>query len=303
MTTPTKLRLLAGFGSSLADALLLACHPDEWDAGQERTLVLTLSQGRPRFVASLPFRSSTAWASPHGAIYLLSWRPGVTNGSVYVHTGDWQQLAQELDATGDRLLQHRIWGLPGATPEDELVFVGGADTTLYVRRGGRWEPFAGPPGCEELNGFHGRAPDEVYLCSPERGLMRWNGQAIELVESPLWAPEGVVVLSDDALVVTHEQSLWRWHREHGWSEQPTDHEPALQPVVLGEEIFSATYGNEGVVRLSPDPEVVAPLGELRSLLDVGDGVIAAGEQGSAFYDGQAWHDIEMPACLPGTNPP
>ena len=289
-------------GTSLADAVLLASPADEWfnEEGDippdARTLFYRLNGGKPEYFGMVPFPLRHAWRS-RSAVYLTT-----ESDHVYVLQGeDWTKPRRERVIAGENT-EWRVWGLAGDSSAQDVVFVGGHDC-VYVRRG-QWERFAAPSGAHVVNSGHGIRPDEFYLGS-DVGLLRWDGKALSLVDSPEeLAVNHVHVVSEQELLATTGSNLYRWHDDAGWTEIETSFCGHTNFAELGKAVYLAGW-EDGVLRVDGSAVQQVSKCECRALVALSDGIVALAsddEQPHAFFDGSEWKEFVIPGCPAGQLP-
>ena len=290
-------------GTSLADAVLLASPADEWfnEEGDippdARTLFFRLNGGKPQYFGMVPFPLRQAWRS-RSAVYFTT----ESADHVYVLEGqDWTNPRRETVIAGETT-EWRVWGLSGDGTAEDVVFVGGRDC-VYVRRG-QWERFAAPAGSGRVNRGHGIRPDEFYLGS-DIGLLRWDGAALSLVETPEeLGMDDVHVVSEKELLATTGTRLFRWHDDAEWTEIDTPFSTHGNFAELGRVVYLAGW-EDGVFMI--DGSTVKRSTELEcwSLISLRDGMVAISSlegQQHAFFDGSQWKELVVPGCQPGQLP-
>lgn len=292
MTEPKELSVITAFGESVDSAIVLAAQPDEEEQefGAERTLVLRIEGGVGRIVDVLPSPVVESWRSESGKAYCTS-----NGGQILTYfNGTWDR---EKVCQKDEYFRG-IWGFGGKTDRDDIVIIC-SNESLYVRDKQSWSEYPMPQTVEIVKRIHGLSPDEVYVCTDD-GLLCWNGKELKEIEGPDDELRGVLVLSDQKILVTGDR-LHLWSDKEGWrvldSPAGEDHTHAILP--FGDDIFIGTL--EGILRLRGSKLEIVLDSFCNTLVSVGDAIIAAGDE-SYLFDGKQWVLIQLPKLAFGEDP-
>jgi hypothetical protein len=288
-----NLEMATAFGSSLADAILLARDADDDGESRPKTFVVRVDGGKTRVAEVLEGPSTQAWRSANGTAYVTSDR-----GELWVHQGGAWSRERVCE---EQVAFRPIWGFGGATPRDDVVLVA-TDTSLHERRGGAWRSFEIPESAEMVFRLHGLRPDAVFMTTAD-GLRRWDGEKLGRPGSPPM-PElsGVRAVSEDELVVTGDGQLFRKAGGGRWETIAAAgggrHTIAVE--TFGGKVWVGT--SKGVVRLDgATPSLVTNV-YCNQLVNLGDHLLASGH-GTLLFDGQSWRPLALPTARAGSARP
>jgi hypothetical protein len=299
MPEKSPLRIKAVFGPSRDQSLLLTAHPEESHdkfgkpVPNRRTLVLALKGTVATFREEHPAPLVRAWYSPgSGVAYCTS---VATNKLYKWQSGKW---SEEVFTDAPVKIVRFIFGLPGTKPEEDQVFLAAADA-VFIRTNGTWKRHRVKNETPPYQ-IHGRKPDEVFIGGDP--LRKWNGKSLEEVASP---DDGEIIkavwVTDDDRLIGGGRSLYTTDEEGAWHalEVPLANLGHLEE--LGGVVYCASDG--GLVQAKPPQAgfVTAPV-NLPFLANVGDGLIAFGDETALVGDGKTWKEIQVPSCELGKRP-
>ena len=298
MDEAVPLRIATAFGPSRDKTLLLAMHPDEaFERGKarpdRRTLVLSLKGTKATFQEERPMALVRSWYSTGSGVAYCT---GITTNTLYKwQAGKWSD--ENFSASPAKSVRF-IFGLPGATPEDDQLFLASADG-LFIRTKGTWTQHS-LGGDKTPYQIHGRSPAEVFIGGET--LHKWNGATVEEIDGP---DDGDII---DALWVTSDDRLVGGDSEMSITEADGSWSPLAVPAVnygnLEEfrGIIFASSGDGVAQVLPPLPDLVSPPAALARIVNVGDALIAIGNDVALVGDGTTWSAIQVPSCEVGKRP-
>jgi hypothetical protein len=175
---------------------------------RKRTFVLRIESDEARVVNELPYSILRSWRSANGTAYCTAY-----GGQIVVFREDRWKPEQVIERQEDL---DNISGISGQNPEDDLLFVTGRQS-LLARGNQPLQEIGAPEDVHLLYAVCAVKPDEVYV-GCDRGLLRWDGKAFELVDAPEGEIKAVAVLSDTEMLAVGNAQVHRWRDETGWEQ-------------------------------------------------------------------------------------
>jgi hypothetical protein len=280
------------FGTSLANAVFVACQPDEaYDRGGSpvpgsRTLLLRLRGQRLTYFDEVPFNIVTTFLSASGVAYCGS----VQSGTLY----KWQsgQWSEEVFSKKPVEVIRCIFAVPGKTPEEDTVFLA-TPKQIFIRQGGNWKGLRAPG-----EGFpfqmDGSRADQVFIGAEP--LCLWDGQKLQELEPPDDDTISALALTADDRLVGGNTYVNISTPDGVWERIETGEDGIYCLARFNDDVYGLS-DESGVIKVYPgratvvSPVVVDPTG----LFPVGDGMVATGE-GVLAFDGKNWFPVEVPLC-------
>ena len=285
-----ELMVKAAFGASVADSIILAAQPDEWDENYRahRTFVFNRlgDEFQPNCILSGTIFS--AWYSDSGTAYCPA-----NQGTIYIYSkGSWRR---EQVCTTDEKFQY-VWGISGIDQNSDIIFVC-SNRILYIRENGQWRDI--PFSENGIHKCHGLAPDEIYITSPS-AILLWNGNIFEEHEIPDDYPRAILVLSDTELLLVGNDYIHLWSDENRWTQLTTPASSQGNSVLRFQDIvYIATL--EGVLKYENGQIEWANQFECVNLFDLGDGMLSASPSASHIFDGLEWARVNLPKLAKDEN--
>ena len=298
MPSAKTLVVQTAFGKSLGETLLLALHPDEShdDNGDPlpnaRTIVLELRGDKAVFREELPIPLYRSWYSTSGAAYCSS----VESGALHRwQGGTW---SSELFSKKSIDFVSYVYGVPGKKPDADTLFVA-TEKHLFVRQAGKWLRKR-VPGEGFPYQMTGTQPNEVYVGATD--VLLWDGTTLSEIESPEDDNMRGLTLTADDRLVGGRTYVSVSTPDGEWERIDTPVEGFHVFTRLGDTVY-ALSDEDGVLSVYPGkPKVLTkPLDSL-GLVNVGDGLVAYGNDGVLAFDGKKWTKIKIPACAAGKRP-
>ena len=298
MADKVPLRLSTAFGPSREQALLLAFLPGESHdksgkpTSNRRTLVLSLKGDTATFQEERPVALMRAWYSSGSGVGYCT---GVETNKIFKwQAGKW---SEETFADKAEKGMRSIFGLPGATPEEDELFMVSPEA-LFVRSKGAWtrHSLKKQEGSYQV---HGRDPAEVFIGGDP--LVKWNGKSLEEVGAPedgeivssVWATtDGRLVGGSTGMYLTDDKGDWIA------LEVPAGNYADL--TELDGVLFAAA--DLGLVQVRPPKAAPVETTRLLRLANIGDAVVGIGKEESIVGDGKNWKRLKVPLCEPGKRP-
>lgn len=285
MAEPEELILTTAFGDSKEAAVLLAAQPEELEEefGAQRAFALKLKNNEGIIVEEISHPIIDSWCSRSKKAYCSSDRGHIMT----YQNGNWNREK----VTGKEIEFKAIWGFSGLKAPDDTVFLG-SDESLFILDKGIWNEHPMPQPVEMVSRLHGLSSDEVYICTDD-GLLCWNGTELIKKEGPDDDLRGVIVISEQEILVTGDR-LHLWSDEEGWKklDSPGEEDHTLAICPFGDDIFIGTLN--GVVRYRNGGMEMVTSEFCNILADVGDAIIASGDEAYLFEDGQ-WKRLRLPS--------
>jgi hypothetical protein len=283
------------FGSSRESTLLLAVHPDEETTPEgdpvpnRRTFVLSLKADVATFVEERPVPLARSWYSVQsGVAYCTS---VATNKLYQWHSGKW---TEEIFAAASIDFVPFIFGLPGAKPEEDQLFLS-TEKGLFIRSQGKWTK-------HDLLGerfpfqIHGRRSSEVFIGGDDP--LKWDGQSLTRLAPPDGDTSSALWVTEDDRLVCGKTHLSVTRPEGGWERLPLPTKNFMMLMESQDVLYAAS--RIGVVRVLPQPAaVVSPAMKVRRLVNVQDALIAIGEESAMVGDKSGWRTVQVPSCAAG----
>lgn len=299
MSSRVPLRIDSAFGASLGSTLLLSSHPEEShdDNGDPRpdarTLVLALRGNRASFVNELQTPALRSWYSTGSQ---TAYCGSVDSNAIHLyHGGRWTRQSFS-DKPVDYI--RYVYGWAGTTPESDTVMLATQDS-LFVRLGGAWKQYQVPGEGFPLQ-MVGTSPQQIYVGGPE--LCLWDGTTLTALEGPPWDNTDCLAITPDDRLVAGSEYVSVSRPDGGWEKLDTPMRGFAAFARYKDTIYALSH-EDGVASVYPGPvTAVTRALEATTLVSVGDGLVAIGDDGVLVFDGSQWSEIEIPLCEVGKLP-
>ncbi|HSY21422.1 MAG TPA: hypothetical protein VK841_04870 [Polyangiaceae bacterium] len=298
MSSARALQINSAFGKSLAEAVLLAQHPAERvDArglpqANARTFVLRLQGSRAVLVEERPLPLVRSAYSASGVAYIG------TNERNTVQKWQAGRWSEEVFSPKPVDFIRYVFAVPGATPEDDTVFLMG-NKRIFIRSAGKWLNLRAPgEGLSfQADGFRA---DHVFIGGPT--LSMWDGKKLVELESPERDTMGRMVLSADDRLVGGNSDVNISKPDGTWGLIDTPTKGFYAYARFRDEVYVIS-DDMGLLKVYPgDVRVLSPRIDPLGLVSVGDALIAYGTDGAFIWDGGKCTPIDMPVCEVGKQP-
>ncbi|MCG8572130.1 MAG: hypothetical protein MJB14_18515 [Spirochaetes bacterium] len=295
MSIPMPLEVFSVFGGSLKDTIILAGHPDERFTPEgdivtdSRTLMLRLHNQKAAYFDEFSIALNTSWRSHNGAVYCTA----VNSNKLYIRWGEaWEE--ENFSPTPVEIV-NSIFGISGKTPSQDQLFLTTNENWFFTRINGQWKRHIPPVGVTLLYTPYGTKANEIYVGGT--CLFKWNGLQLEQLETPETDPLSALYITGDDRLIGGDNHLHISNDNGEWDAIETDYSDFMHIAEFKGALYAATFGS-GVVRIFPGkPKAVTEPLEIEEIVNVGDGMIAFGEEEILMTDnGDTWQPIEMPEC-------